>query len=126
MVRERLSNSPQARQEEGPPPRHAPYRKRDLSSDPHQGSSASKRPSHEMLTFANKSSRPPDRRVTRSAVSAQIDKQPSVVPLTFQPVAVEETPLMTHSHKTLLRLIVVRISWRRDSPVKNVQSCVLN
>lgn len=114
-VRKRLYNSPQARQEEGPPQCHVPYRKCDLAADPHQCSSASKRPWHEMLTFANKTSRPPDRRVIRSAVSAPINKQLSVFPLTFQPVEAEKTLLVTHSHTTSLQLIVA-VTSRREIP----------
>lgn len=111
--RELLCKGPQARQERGPPRRHVPHRKCDLAADPHQRSSASKRPTHEMLTFANETSRPPDRRAIRSAVSAPINKQPSVFPLTFQPVGAEKTPLVTH--KTSFRLIVAVI-FRRKIP----------
>lgn len=111
LDRELLCEGPRARQERGPPRRHVPHRKCDLAADPHQRSSASKRPTHEMLTFANETSRPPDRRAIRSAVSAPINKRPSVFPLTFQPVGAEETPLVTH--KTSLRWIVAVISRRK-------------
>lgn len=113
LGRELRCEGPQARQERGPPRRHVPHRKCDLAADPHQRSSASKRPTHEMLTFADETSRPPDRRAIRSAVSAPINKRPSVFPLTFQPVGAEKTPLVTH--KTSLRWIVAVIS-RREIP----------
>lgn len=112
LDRELQCEGPQARQERGPPRRHVPHRKCDLAADPHQRSSASKRPTHEMLTFANETSRPPDRRAIRSAVSAPINKRPSVFPLTFQPVGAEKNSTRDSQN-------VVTVDCCRDFPAQD-------